>query len=73
MQSYPINILNAIADEGLDLFDAHYDLKAEQEEAQGLLVRSSPVDLTAFPNLVAVARAGAGVNNIPVDEASEKG
>jgi D-3-phosphoglycerate dehydrogenase len=73
MQPYTINIMNAIADEGLELFDANYDLNADQSEAQGLLVRSSPVDLAAFPNLVAVARAGAGVNNIPVDEASDKG
>ncbi len=37
------------------------------------MVRSSKVDLAAFPELLAVARAGAGVNNIPVDEATEKG
>jgi D-3-phosphoglycerate dehydrogenase len=36
-------------------------------------VRSSKVDLSVFPELLAVARAGAGVNNIPVDEATEKG
>ncbi|XOF32375.1 MAG: phosphoglycerate dehydrogenase [Candidatus Electrothrix sp. YB6] len=70
---YSINLINTIAAEGLELFGENYRLDAAMEEAQGLLVRSSPVVLDEFPNLVAIARAGAGVNNIPVDEASEQG
>ncbi len=70
---YRINVMDAIADEGLDLLGNGYDLTEEQTGAQGLLVRSSPVDLAEFPDLVAVARAGAGVNNIPIEKASERG
>ncbi|WP_339137628.1 MAG: phosphoglycerate dehydrogenase [Candidatus Electrothrix sp. GW3-4] len=69
----PIAVLNAVASEGLELFGENYQLHAEAKEALGLVVRSSPVDLDAFPNLVAIARAGAGVNNIPIDEASDRG
>ena len=68
-----IHIMNAISSEGLALFGPCFTLDAAQAEAQGLLVRSSPVVLADFPRLEAIARAGAGVNNIPVDEATEKG
>ncbi|MCI5148689.1 MAG: 3-phosphoglycerate dehydrogenase [Candidatus Electrothrix sp. MAN1_4] len=73
MRTCPIAILNAVASEGLDIFGEKYQLHADAKDAQGLVLRSSPVDLDAFPKLVAIARAGAGVNNIPVDEASERG
>ncbi|MBW2329039.1 MAG: 3-phosphoglycerate dehydrogenase [Deltaproteobacteria bacterium] len=73
METYRIKKMNAIAREGLELFGERYQLDENEENPQGLLVRSSPVDLKEFPGLLAIARAGAGVNNIPVDEASEKG
>ncbi|MCI5128951.1 MAG: 3-phosphoglycerate dehydrogenase [Candidatus Electrothrix sp. AUS3] len=73
MTTCPIAILNAVAPEGLDVFGEQYQLHAEAQDALGLVLRSSPVDLDDYPNLVAIARAGAGVNNIPVDEASERG
>ena len=73
MPTYPIAVLNAVAPEGLELFGEKYQLDADPKEAVGLVLRSSPVDLDEFPGLAAVARAGAGVNNIPVDEASERG
>jgi D-3-phosphoglycerate dehydrogenase len=44
-----------------------------ENNPHGIVVRSSPVDLKAYPELLAIARAGAGVNNIPVDEATERG
>ena len=44
-----------------------------ENNPHGIVVRSSPVDLKGYPELLAIARAGAGVNNIPVDKASEKG
>ncbi|MCI5218254.1 MAG: 3-phosphoglycerate dehydrogenase [Candidatus Electrothrix sp. LOE2] len=69
----PIAVLNTVASEGLDLFGENYQLYADPKDALGLVVRSSPVDLDAFPNLAAIARAGAGVNNIPADDASERG
>ncbi len=65
--------MNAIADEGLALFGERYQLSENEEKPQGLVVRSSPVELDGYPELLAIARAGAGVNNIPIDEASEKG
>lgn len=71
--TYPIAILNAVASEGLDIFGEKYQLHADTQDALGLVLRSSPVTLDDYPNIVAIARAGAGVNNIPVDEASERG
>ena len=73
MGTYKIKVMNAIAEEGLELFGDTYHLDENEENPQGLVVRSSPVDLAGYPDLVAIARAGAGVNNIPVDEASDKG
>lgn len=73
MQSFRIKTMNAIAREGLDLFTERYSVEPEEANPEGLVVRSSKVDLAQFPDLLAVARAGAGVNNIPVEEASEKG
>ena len=73
MKQFRIKTINAIAKEGLKLFSERFAVNAEEENPEGIVVRSSKVDLTAFPELLAVARAGAGVNNIPVDEATEKG
>jgi D-3-phosphoglycerate dehydrogenase len=73
MEPYRIKIMNAVAQEGLDLFTEQYRVDPEESDAQGIVVRSSPVDLSVHPNLLVVARAGAGVNNIPVEEATDKG
>ncbi len=73
MTQIQIKVMNAIAREGLDLFSDHYRVSPDAANPEGLLVRSSKVDLSGYPELLAVARAGAGVNNIPVDEATEKG
>ncbi|CAK8715651.1 D-3-phosphoglycerate dehydrogenase [Candidatus Electrothrix laxa] len=73
MTTYPIAIMNTVAQEGIDFFGVKYQLDADAKDALGLVLRSSPVDLDAFPHLVVIARAGAGVNNIPVDKASERG
>ncbi len=73
MESFRIKTMNAIAQEGLDLFTEDYNVDPDESNPEGLVVRSSKVDLGQFPDLLAVARAGAGVNNIPVEEASEKG
>jgi D-3-phosphoglycerate dehydrogenase len=70
---YPIHILNTLSAEGLALFGPQFRIEESRAEAQGLLVRSSPVNLADFPRLEAIARAGAGVNNIPVDEATAQG
>jgi D-3-phosphoglycerate dehydrogenase len=68
-----IYILNTLSAEGLALFGPQFRLENSRAEAHGLLVRSSPVKLADFPQLEAIARAGAGVNNIPVEEATAKG
>lgn len=73
MQNYRIKTINAIAREGLEMFTDRYTVDADESNPDGLVVRSSQVDLKDFPELMAVARAGAGVNNIPVEEATEKG
>jgi D-3-phosphoglycerate dehydrogenase / 2-oxoglutarate reductase len=73
MKQFKIKTINAIASEGLVLFNERFAVSAEEAHPEGIVVRSSKVDLSAFPELLAIARAGAGVNNIPVDEASEKG
>ncbi len=73
MSQYRIRIHNNIAREGLELFGANYSVGADEQEPAGILVRSSQVDTDDYPSLLAVARAGAGVNNITVEKATEKG
>lgn len=73
MGKYRIKIIDNIAREGLDLFSERYSFNPEENDPHSIVVRSSKVDLDLYPQLIAVARAGAGVNNIPVDKASEMG
>ena len=73
MKQFKIKTINAIAREGLALFSERFVVSPEETNPEGIVVRSSKVDLSGYPELLAVARAGAGVNNIPVEEASEKG
>jgi D-3-phosphoglycerate dehydrogenase len=73
MKQFKIKTINAIAKEGLVLFNERFAVSPDEAHPEGIVVRSSKVDLAAYPELLAVARAGAGVNNIPVDDASEKG
>jgi D-3-phosphoglycerate dehydrogenase len=73
MIGYRIKVLNRIAPEGLALFDERFHLSPEEPDPQGILVRSAQVETAAYPSLLAVARAGAGVNNITVAKATEQG
>ena len=73
MEPIRIKTINAIAAEGLALLGERYAVSPDEANPEGIVVRSSQVDIDQFPELLAVARAGAGVNNIPVDQASEKG
>ncbi len=69
-----INCLNPIAKCGTDLFDASYEMTDNLNEADAVLVRSASMHELEVPeSLLAVARAGAGVNNIPLDAYAEKG
>lgn len=68
------NCLNPIAQVGLDLLDDNYQKTDSLEEAEAVLVRSASMHEMELPDsLNAIARAGAGVNNIPVDKCTEKG
>lgn len=72
---YNILTLNKIAACGTDLFDkTKYAFGEEITSPQAVLVRSASMhDMELNPELRAIARAGAGTNNIPVDKCSEKG
>lgn len=66
--------LNPIAQVGLDGFNANYVKTNTVDNADGILVRSASMhDMDLPDSLLAVARAGAGVNNIPLDKCAEKG
>ena len=69
-----VNCLNPIAACGLDLLTDNYEKTENFAEANAVLVRSAAMhDLELSDNIQAVARAGAGVNNIPLDKCAEKG
>lgn len=66
--------LNPIAGVGLDLFSDEYKKVEELKDADAVLVRSAAMhDLDLGDKVLAVARAGAGVNNIPLDKCAEQG
>ena len=69
-----VHCMNAISKYGTDLLDDNYVLTDDVNEADGILVRSASLHEMKFPNsLLAIARAGAGVNNIPLDACAEEG
>lgn len=71
---YKFTCLNPIAEVGLNLFSADYAKVDDIKEADAALVRSASVhDMDLGDKVVAIARAGAGVNNIPLDACAEKG
>lgn len=71
---FKYNCLNPIAEVGLEKFTADYTKTENVNEAEGILVRSAAMhDMEFSENLLAIARAGAGVNNIPLDQCTEKG
>ena len=71
---YKIKTYNKISKSGLEVFDEKYTIGDEVENADGAIVRSAALHDTEFPaSLKAIARAGAGTNNIPIDRCSEQG
>lgn len=70
-----IQLLNKIAKCGTDNFDAaKYNVGESVENADAIMVRSAVMhDMQFDPALKAIARAGAGVNNIPLDRCAEEG
>ena len=71
---FKYNCLNPIAGVGLDLFSDAYTKVEDLKDADAALVRSAAMhDMELPDSLLAVARAGAGVNNIPLEECAKKG
>lgn len=69
-----IACLNAISQKGLDLLTDNYSITDNADEAHGILVRSAKMhDMQFGKGLRCIARAGAGVNNIPLDRCAEEG
>lgn len=71
---FKYNCLNAISEAGLKSLSSDFVKTDDVNEAEAILVRSAAMhDMEFSYNLLAVARAGAGVNNIPLDKCAEKG
>ena len=71
---YQLYYLNSISPKGKALWTEEYTETKAVEEAQAILVRSAAMhDMELPPNLLAIARAGAGVNNIPLSKCAEAG
>lgn len=71
---FQYHCLNPISGKGLDMFTTDYKQVDNLAEADAVLVRSAAMhDLELPERLAAVARAGAGVNNIPLDKCAEQG
>ena len=71
---YKYHCLNPISEVGLGQLDENYVVTGDVEEADAILVRSAKMhDMEFSKNLKAIARAGAGVNNIPLDRCADEG
>lgn len=71
---YQIQTLNKISKKGLAVLDENYTCADETENPDGIILRSFKMhDMELPESLRAVARAGAGVNNIPIDKCTDKG
>lgn len=72
---YKIRTMNSISEKGIGYLEKRgFEVGPEMEAPDGMLIRSADLHETEFPsNLLGIARAGAGYNNIPVQECAEKG
>ncbi len=71
---YNIQTLNKISKAGLSRLGDNYTVADDVQNPEAILVRSAAMhDMELSESLLAIARAGAGVNNIPLDKCSEKG
>ena len=71
---YKIRCLNKISPVGTKRFGERYTFSPEIESPDAILVRSASMhDMALEENLLAIARAGAGTNNIPVEDCAKKG
>ena len=72
---YKINLLNNIKSKMLEAFDVEkYEVGVEMENHHALMLRSAKIHDEVFGNdLLCIARAGAGYNNIPIDRCADEG
>lgn len=71
---FQYHYLNKISDKGTALWTDEFTKTEEIDKAQAVVVRSAAMhDMTFAPELMAIARAGAGVNNIPLDRCAQEG
>ena len=71
---YQVHYLNPISSKGTELLKECYKTAENVEDAQAILVRSgNMLDMEFSPELLTVARAGAGVNNIPLERCAQQG
>lgn len=74
MSKFTIKTLNGISDNGLKKFGDNYNIDNQSETPDAIVVRSASLHDMSFPDtLHCIARAGAGVNNIPIDRCTEDG
>lgn len=74
MGKYKIMTLNGISETGLEKFGKDYQIDGTMESPDAIILRSASLHEMEFPDsLHSIARAGAGVNNIPVDRCTENG
>lgn len=71
--SFKIKTMNKISAEGLSIFKDRYTIGDQVDQPDAILVRSAQVNTPDFPSILAVGRAGAGVNNISIPAATEQG
>ena len=71
---YKYACLNAVSENGLKAFGDNYRKTEDMSEADAILVRSANMhEMELSDSVLAVARAGAGVNNIPLDACADRG
>ena len=69
-----VKLMNKIASVGTDILAGRYEVSADVQNEDAIMVRSAALhDMEFAPNLRAIARCGAGVNNIPVDKCTKEG
>lgn len=71
---FQVHYLNPVSQKGTDLWTENYQTAENVNDADAIVVRSAAMhDMDFSENLLAIARAGAGVNNIPLDRCAEEG
>ena len=74
MDKYKIKTLSGISEIGLEKFGEKYEINGNTESPDGIILRSASLHEMEFPqSLHCIARAGAGVNNIPIEKCAQNG